>query len=197
MSGPRGRAARRCRPGHEHRLTRPNVRAVSLVRLESSSSSPGKSLGAEFCVGTLPSAGGYCGGDVAGERGASTEATDALNRGDLDAWLAFLSPSVVWETLRDVPGQREVYHGRTEVREWVEELFDLTERGIQTEIEQITDLGDDRVFMAAVATARGKSNAMPFELHTWMVVSFAEGLVTRRQVFWTRDQALEAAGLSE
>ena len=125
------------------------------------------------------------------------KATDALNRGDLDAWLAFLSPSVVWETLRDVPGQREVCHGRTEVREWVEELFDLTERGIQTEIEQITDLGDDRVFMAAVATARGKSNAMPFELHTWMVVSFAEGLVTRRQVFWTRDQALEAAGLSE
>jgi ketosteroid isomerase-like protein len=125
------------------------------------------------------------------------KATNALNRGDLDAWQAFLSPGVVWETLRDVPGQREVYHGRAEVREWIEELFDLTERGVHTEIEQITDLGDDRVFMAAVLTARGKSNGIPFELHTWLVVWFAEGLVTRRQVFWTRDEAIEAAGLSE
>jgi hypothetical protein len=29
------------------------------------------------------------------------------------------------------------------------------------------------------------------------VIWFAEGLVTRRQIFWTRDEALEAAGLSE
>jgi len=31
----------------------------------------------------------------------------------------------------------------------------------------------------------------------WEVIWFAEGLVTRRQVFWTRDEALEAAGLRE
>jgi hypothetical protein len=30
-----------------------------------------------------------------------------------------------------------------------------------------------------------------------MVAWFAERKITRRQVFWTRDQALEAAGLSE
>jgi hypothetical protein len=30
-----------------------------------------------------------------------------------------------------------------------------------------------------------------------MVGSFAEGRITRRQVFWTRDEALEAAGLRE
>ena len=28
------------------------------------------------------------------------KAIDALNRGDLDAWLAFLSPDVVWEASR-------------------------------------------------------------------------------------------------
>ena len=30
------------------------------------------------------------------------KAIDALNRGDLDAWLAFLSPDVVWEALEGV-----------------------------------------------------------------------------------------------
>jgi hypothetical protein len=58
-------------------------------------------------------------------------------------------------------------------------------------------LGDDRVFLAIVLTARGRGSGVPFEMPAWEVVWFAEGLVTRRQVFWTRDEALEAAGLRE
>jgi ketosteroid isomerase-like protein len=125
------------------------------------------------------------------------KAIDALNRGDLDAWLAFLSPDVVWEALPGVPGLGELYRGRAEVREWIEQLFELAEGGIHTEIEQLTDLGDDRVFLAIVLTARGRGSGVPFEMPNWEVIWFAEGLVTRRQIFWTRDEALEAAGLSE
>ena len=32
------------------------------------------------------------------------KAIDALNRGDLDGFLAFLSPDVVWEALEGAPG---------------------------------------------------------------------------------------------
>ena len=32
------------------------------------------------------------------------KAIDALNRGDFDALLAFVSPDVVWEALEGVPG---------------------------------------------------------------------------------------------
>jgi ketosteroid isomerase-like protein len=125
------------------------------------------------------------------------KAIDALNRGDLDAWLAFLSPDVVWEALPGVPGLGELYRGRAEVRDWIEQLFELAEDGIHTEIEQLTDLGDDRVFLAIVLTARGRGSGVPFEMPNWEVIWFAEGLVTRRQIFWTRDEALEAAGLRE
>jgi ketosteroid isomerase-like protein len=59
--------------------------------------------------------------------------------------LAFLSADVVWEALPGVPGLGELYRGRAEVREWIEQLFELAEGGIHTEIEQLTDLGDDRV----------------------------------------------------
>jgi ketosteroid isomerase-like protein len=125
------------------------------------------------------------------------EAIDALNRGDLDAWLAFLSPDVVWEALPGVPGIGELYRGRAEVRGWIEELWEVAEGVVHTEIEQITDLGEDRVFLALVLTARGRGSGVPFEMPTWSVIRYREGLVTRRQVFWTRDDALEAAGLSE
>jgi ketosteroid isomerase-like protein len=125
------------------------------------------------------------------------DAIDALNRGDLDAWLAFLSPDVVWEALPGVPGIGELYRGRAEVRGWIEELWEVAEGVVHTEIEQITDLGEDRVFLALALTARGRGSGVPFEMPTWSVIWYREGLVTRRQVFWTRDEALEAAGLRD
>ena len=96
------------------------------------------------------------------------KAIDALNRRDLDAWLTFLSPDVVWEALEGVPGVGELYRGRAEVRQWIELLWEVAEEGIvHTELEQITDLSDDRVFLAVALTARGRGSGVPFELHTW------------------------------
>jgi ketosteroid isomerase-like protein len=67
----------------------------------------------------------------------------------------------------------------------------------QAEVEEITDLGDDRLLVEIVRTGRGKGSGVPAELRDWWAVWFAEGLITRRQAFWTKDQALEAAGLRE
>ena len=65
------------------------------------------------------------------------------------------------------------------------------------ELEEITELSDDRVFAEVVLTGRGKGSGVPVELRFWMVLWFAGGKIARRQVSWTRDEALEAAGLSE
>jgi ketosteroid isomerase-like protein len=124
------------------------------------------------------------------------EATDAVNRHDFDAFVALLSPDVVWESRSGspFPGFRDVYRGRPEVREWVAQAFEVIE-DVHTEVEEITDLGDDRLLIAFVRTGRGKGSGVPVELRDWWVVWFAEGLITRRQAFWARDEALEAAGL--
>ena len=125
------------------------------------------------------------------------KAIDAHNRGDFDALLAFLSPDVVWEALEGVPGIGELYRGRAGAREWIELMWENAEEGVHIEIEQITDLGDDRVFIAVVLTARRRGSGVPFEYRTWQIVWFADGLITRRQVFWTRAEALKTAGLRE
>ncbi len=120
---------------------------------------------------------------------------DAVNRGDTDAWLGSLSPEVVWESLPLV-GFREVYRGRAEAREWRELLIEDFEEA-HVEIEEITALSDDRVFFAYTQIGRGRASGFPGELRGWAILWVAKGLITRRQVFWTRDEALEAAGLSE
>ena len=141
---------------------------------------------------------GYSAGDVAGERELLREATAAANRRDFDAFVACVSPDVVWESRSSssFPGFRDVYRGRAEVREWVAHALEVIEDA-QTEVEQIEDLGDDRLLVQIVRTGRGKGSGVPAELRDWWVVWFAEGLITRRQAFWTRDSALEAVGLSE
>ncbi len=120
---------------------------------------------------------------------------DAANRGDLDAWADFLSPEVAWESLPLV-GFRDVYRGRAEAREWVEQLIEDFEE-VHLEIEEITALSDARVFFGYTQIGRGRGSGLLGELRGWAILWLAKGLITRRQVFWTRDQALEAAGLSE
>ena len=125
------------------------------------------------------------------------KAIDALNRGDVDALLAVLSPDVVWEALEGVAGIDELYRGRAGVGEWIEAMWENAAEGVHVEIERITDLGDDRVFVAVVLKAHRRGSGEPFEYRTWQIVWFADGLVTRRQVFWTRAEALKTAGLRE
>ena len=120
---------------------------------------------------------------------------DAFNRGGVDAWLRFLSPDVVWESLPLV-GFRDVYRGRAEAREWLEQLTEVFEEA-HLEIEQITPLNDDAVLNELTESGRGRGSGLPGEQRIWEIVWFAEGLITRRQPFSTRDAALEAAGLQE
>ena len=68
---------------------------------------------------------------------------------------------------------------------------------LHNEIVEITELPDDWVFTENVVAGRGTGSGVPVELRYWSVLWVAEGKLARRQVFWNRDEALEAAGLSE
>src|SRR6476620_10379904 len=125
------------------------------------------------------------------------KAIEALNRGEFDALLPFLSPDVEWEALEAVSGIGQLYRGRAGVREWIELMWENAEDGVHIEIGQIEDFGDARVFIAVVITARRRGSGLPLEYRTWQIVSFADGLSTRRQAAWTRAEALRTAGLRE
>jgi hypothetical protein len=96
---------------------------------------------------------------------------------------------------RSTPGL-EVYHGQSGVREWMVDIFEVF-RSSRVEVDEITDLSGGRVFTEPVLIASGRSSGVPQELRFWQVLQWAEGKCARRQVFWDRDEALEAAGLSE
>jgi ketosteroid isomerase-like protein len=121
---------------------------------------------------------------------------EAVNRDDLDAAEALAAPEVAWEENPMFPGLREVYRGPAEVRAWWDDILEVVEN-VHLEVEKLTELGDDRIIAEVFVTGRGKGSGAPVEQRVWNVFSFAEGKITRRQVFWNKADALEAAGLSE
>ncbi len=126
------------------------------------------------------------------------EGVDAMNRRDPDGFIACLHPEVVWEERGDVlPGLRGVYRGRGEAQRWFEEAFLEVWESFQIKVEELTGASDDRVFVEAVFAARGRGSGVETELRFWTVLWFADGKIARRDVFFTRDEAVEAAGLRE
>lgn len=126
------------------------------------------------------------------------EAVDAMNARDPDEFIACLHPDVVWEESGDVfPGLQGIHHGRAEVRKWAAEGVLEGWESFHIEAEEITEASDGRVFLEALISARGRASGVETELRAWQVLWLADGKVARRQVFWTRGEALEAAGLRE
>ena len=124
--------------------------------------------------------------------------TEAANRVDIDAAAALLAPDVVWEENAELPGLKEVYRGRDDFRRWADEILEVWDIAhTHNALDRITELSGDRVFTENVLTAHGKGSGAPTELRYWALYWIREGKIARRQVFWNRDEALEAAGLSE
>ena len=69
--------------------------------------------------------------------------TEAANRVDIGAVVALLRSDVVCEENAELPGLREVYRGRSEVRAWAAEILEIFE-SLHQELDRITELSGDR-----------------------------------------------------
>lgn len=118
---------------------------------------------------------------------------EAANRGDFDAAYSWVHPEVVYHTYADAP-EAGIYRGREAVRRYNERLFGQFER-VRYDVEELVD-GGDRV--VAVVT----HHAVPKGGSQGISVRFAEawrlrgGLLAERRSYSTREEALEALGLS-
>jgi len=123
---------------------------------------------------------------------AARRSVEAVNRRDVDAFVECLHPDVEWEENGDVPGARVIYRGREEVRAWFEEVLKEPWERFEIVIEEIEDAGGGAVLSGQRITALGRGSGVEIDLQFWTASWFADGLVTRRKVFWTREEAVEA-----
>jgi len=122
-------------------------------------------------------------------------AIDALNRRDIDAFLAFLDPDVeFYSRIVELEGGGP-YRGHAGIRSWWQSLFSIS-RDFHTEIEDVRGVGDMTVARVR-QRGHGVESTAPMDQMQWFVTQWRNGKMVRVRVFVSEIEALEAAGLQE
>ena len=119
----------------------------------------------------------------------------AYDRGGLDALAECWHPDIDWRAvegyLDDVGLIRGPDELRQHYRQW-EETFDA----VRVEIEELTEAGDEVVAQLR-GVGRMKGSAAEIDVRYAVVISIRDGKIARGREYSTRQEGLEAAGLSE
>jgi steroid delta-isomerase-like uncharacterized protein len=119
----------------------------------------------------------------------------AVNERDIDAYLACCTDDVQLVTpLAEIGGS---YDGHEAVRRFFADIND-TSPDFQLTAERIEAVGNERVLAFLRVSATGRASGIPaaVETPTGNVYDIANGRISRLRIFFDRDEALKAAGLS-
>jgi ketosteroid isomerase-like protein len=112
----------------------------------------------------------------------------------IDAALDFFSEECVSEDFPELP-DRATYHGRDGWRQR-DRQFRRPWADIVFEASEFIDTGDEVVMVTAMH-GHGKGSEAPMQMTFAFVYEVRDGSIVRDRAFTSRDQALEAAGLSK
>ena len=126
-------------------------------------------------------------------------AYDAWNREDLDAFLSVVHPDAKWrgDGVEDLfIGIKTLYQGHAGFREWwnaVHEPWDYFKSHVQRMF-----VGGDYVVTVVRFEAKGRESGAQVELpFLTNVMGLKDGLIVEFNAYYSLEEALKAAGLSE
>ena len=119
-------------------------------------------------------------------------AWDAINRRDLDAYLALMDEDV--EAVPPMASIEGIYQGHDGIRRWWDSTLDAFS-DFSIEVVEVRDLGG-LVVAALRLRARGAESDTPVERAVWNASEYRDGKAIWWQTFYSRDEAL-AVGLRE
>ena len=111
---------------------------------------------------------------------------EAVNRGDLDAYLSSYVPDAVFQT-----GVGR-FEGRAAIRGYLEDLLGSYEELVFA-LEELHDLGNGVAFFALAATGRLRGTSAEVHLRYAMVVTHVDGALARVTDYVNIDEARAAA----
>jgi ketosteroid isomerase-like protein len=124
------------------------------------------------------------------------KAIAAINERDVEGYLACCTEDVQLITpLAEIGG---VYEGKEAIRRFFVDLSD-TSPDFHIVVERVEPIGSNRVLGFLRVSATGRASGIPaaVDTPTGNVYDIADGKIARLRIFLDRDEALEAAGLSE
>jgi len=120
---------------------------------------------------------------------------EAIARGDLALVEEFTESDVVMVQPPEVPDAK-TYEGRGAIREAMEDWPTQWE-DFRMDLVEIIDAGDDAVVSVTRHRGRGRESGIEMDFEVVYVIRLRHGRLARMEMFFSREQALEAAGLRQ
>jgi ketosteroid isomerase-like protein len=124
------------------------------------------------------------------------DAAAAFNRGDLDAWLEYSADDIDYRAIEGAPDDPGPMHGKDAVRAYAQDWLDMFDE-FRSEAVELIEAGEDRVIAVIKISGRAKLSGVETDLTYAALYTIRDGKVARGREYWTKEQALEAAGLRE
>jgi ketosteroid isomerase-like protein len=125
------------------------------------------------------------------------EALVAYNRGDLDAFLdEYWTDDIDYRAVEGAPDDHGPIHGKAEMRAYLQDWFDTFD-DLKIEPLEVIDAGLDQAVAVVRFGGRAKLSGVEVDLTFAALYTVRDGKVARGREYWTRAEALEAAGLRE
>jgi ketosteroid isomerase-like protein len=127
---------------------------------------------------------------------ATRRAVVALNRGDFAGVEELYAADAVLQDLQNAPDQPVTVEGIEAIRKTLN-LWAAAFAKLRVDVAEYID-GPNAVICAAHWQGQGKASGISIDVHQFDLYQFSEGRIVRAVLgFRSKDDALEAAGLSE
>jgi ketosteroid isomerase-like protein len=127
---------------------------------------------------------------------AVRDAAAAFNRGDLDTWSEFWTDDIDYRAIEGAIDDRGPMHGKAAVRAYVQDWLDNFDN-FRYEAVELLDAGEDTVIAVVRISGLAKLSGIETDLTYAALYTIRDGKIARGREYWTRDEALKAAGLRE
>jgi uncharacterized protein len=123
---------------------------------------------------------------------------EAFAQGGPDAIGDFLADDIDYRAVEGAIDDRGPIHGKDALRAFMQEWLDMFDDPKLEPVELI-DAGEDQVIAVLRSSGRPKGTSAETELTQSYAVLYTirDGKIARGREYWTKEQALEAAGLRE
>jgi ketosteroid isomerase-like protein len=121
---------------------------------------------------------------------------EALNQRDVDEFLSHFDSEAEVDFSESIGPFSNAYRGHAELKTFWESFFEAWDE-IHWEIDELLDLGRDRVLTETHLIARGHGSGIPTTNYRAVIWKIRDGRIRRVKFFSDTRDALEAAGLRE
>jgi ketosteroid isomerase-like protein len=123
-------------------------------------------------------------------------AIDAFGREGIDGASDYWTEDIDRRAAEGAIDDRGPIHGKDAMRAYMQDWIDTFE-DFKTEAVELIDAGGDKVIAMLRASGRAKLSGIETDVTYAVVYTIRDGKVAVGREYWTRDEALEAAGLRE